>query len=116
MIGFLMVISVIIIAVFLYILTMQKLANYAVLRAQGIPAQRLINATLGQALILMVVGVIIALLLTVVTGAVLPTAVPMLFNWPLTIGVAVALVVMGVIGALLPVRVIKKIDPLDALN
>ena len=116
MIGFLMVISVIIIAVFLYILTMQKLANYAVLRAQGIPAQRLINATLGQALILMVVGVIIALLLTVVTGAVLPTAVPILFNWPLTIGVAVALVVMGVIGALLPVRVIKKIDPLDALN
>lgn len=76
-----MVISVIIIAVFLYILTMQKLANYAVLRAQGIPAQRLgLTPTfLGQALILMVVGVIIALLLTVVTGAVLPTAVPNTF-------------------------------------
>ena len=33
-----------------------------------------------------------------------------------SLSAAVALVVMGVIGALLPVRVIKKIDPLDALN
>lgn len=116
MIGFLMVISVVIIAVFLYILTMQKLPNYAVLRAQGIPAQRLINATLGQALILMIVGVVIGLLLTVGTGAVLPTAVPMLFNWSLILTVALAVIVMGVVGALLPVRIIKKIDPLDALN
>lgn len=39
MIGFLFVISLIIIAVFLYILTMQKMPNYAVLRAQGIPSK-----------------------------------------------------------------------------
>ena len=33
MIGFLLIISLIVIAVFLYIITIQKLSNYAVLRA-----------------------------------------------------------------------------------
>lgn len=116
MIGFLMVISLIIIAVFLYILTMQKLPNYAVLRAQGIPAARLVGATLAQAFLLMVSGAALALALTAVTGAVMPAGVPMLFNWPLLVGLALALVITGVLGALLPVRMIRRVNPLDALN
>ncbi|WP_230678610.1 ABC transporter permease [Lacticaseibacillus zhaodongensis] len=59
MIGFLMVISLIIIAVFMYILTMQKLPNYAVLRAQGIPSRVLVGATVAQSVLLVVSGLII---------------------------------------------------------
>ena len=43
-----MIISLIVIAVFLYIITIQKLPNYAVLRVQGIANKVLIQNTIGQ--------------------------------------------------------------------
>lgn len=116
MIAFLLVISMIVITVFLYILTMQKIPNYAVLRAQGIPAAYLIKATIGQAVILMVSGALGALLLMIISKAAIPSSVPMLINWPLTGILSMALVVLGVAGSLLPVRMISRIDPLDAMR
>lgn len=116
MISFLMVISLVIIAVFLYILTMQKLANYAVLRAQGIPARHLVNATLAQAIILMSVGVIIGIILTWISQLLMPTMVPILMDWPVILTSGLVLIVLGMLGALLPVRMILKIDPIAALN
>jgi putative ABC transport system permease protein len=116
MIAFLMVISLVIIAVFLYILTMQKMSNYAVLRAQGIPARHLVNATLAQAAILMLAGVIGGVIFTWITQLLLPTTVPIMMNWPVIVGIGLVLVVLGMLGALLPVRMILKIDPVRALN
>ena len=116
MIAFLMVISLIIIAVFLYILTMQKMNNYAVLRAQGIPARHLVGATLSQAIILMMAGVFGGVIFTWITQLVLPTTVPILMNWPIITGVSFVLIILGMLGALLPVRMILKIDPVKALN
>ncbi|MBD5806279.1 ABC transporter permease [Limosilactobacillus walteri] len=116
MIGFLMVISLIVIAVFLYILTMQKISHYAVMRAQGIPARHLILATITQSVILMVCGVLGGILLTFITKLVIPTSVPVIMNWPIIALMAVGLIILGMIGSLLPVRMIVKIDPVKALN
>lgn len=116
MIGFLMVISLVIIAVFLYILTIQKIPNYAVLRAQGIPAKHLVNATLLQAAILMVAGIVCGIVLTWLTQLAMPTTVPIMLDWPLIAVLSLALVILGMLGALLPVRTIMKIDPVKALN
>lgn len=116
MISFLMVISLIIIAVFLYILTMQKMAHFAVLRAQGVPAKHLISSTLAQAVILVVVGDVGGIILTELTSLLLPTTVPILMNWPLILGLSIVLIILGILGALLPVRLILKIDPVKALN
>ena len=115
MIGFLMVISFIIIAVFLYILTMQKKKEYALVRAQGIPAKLLVNATLSQAAILMVAGELISLVLTGLTMMAMPNTVPMLADWPLLFTLAAILLVIGLLGSVLPIRMINKIDPLDAI-
>lgn len=116
MIGFLLVITLVIIAIFFYILTLQKRPHYAVLRAQGIPARKLINATIAQALILICAGIVVALLATSATASVLPAAVPMSFNWGLIAGLSALLAVIGVLGTLLSVRIIARIDPLAALN
>lgn len=116
MIGFLMVISLVIIAVFLYILTMQKMPNYAVLRAQGIPARQLVATTIHQAVILMVTGIIGGLILTILTTWLIPMTVALVLDWPLITLMAVILILLGVVGALLPVRMILKIDPVRALN
>lgn len=116
MIGFLMIISLAVIAVFLYILTMQKIPNYAVLRAQGIPAKYLVQSTIAHAAILMISGTVGGLILTVLTQVALPNGVPMLMNWKVVVALAVGLVALGMVGALLSVRMIIKIDPVRAMN
>lgn len=116
MIGFLMVISLVIIAVFLYILTMQKLPNYAVLRAQGIPSGVLVRATIGQSLLLVVAGLVIAALFTIGTAAILPAAVPMAFDLPLLTAVGAGLLVMALLGSLIPVRAVLHVDPVSVIG
>lgn len=116
MIGFLLVIATVIIAVFLYILTLQKLPHYAVLRAQGIPAKVLVQATISQAVLLMVVGGALSLALTGMTSLVLPATMPFLFSWPTALGLTAAMIVLGTLGALIPVGMIQHLQPLDALH
>lgn len=116
MIGFLMVISLIIIAVFLYILTMQKLPNYAVLRVQGIPSAVLVKATIAQSLLLVVSGLVLATLLTVVTAVAIPASVPMAFDVPALAAMGVGLLVMALLGALIPIRSVLRVDPVSVIG
>lgn len=116
MIGFLFIISLIIIAVFLYILTIQKMPNYAVLRAQGIPSKTLIAATVGQSIILTFVGSILALLAMLATTAVMPATVPIDFApWIMVAGVG-GMLLTGIIGGLIPIPSILKVDPAKAIG
>ena len=116
MIGFLMGISLIVIAVFLYILTMQKLPNYAVLRAQGIPSKILVGATISQSLILVLSGLIISTILTIITALSMPAAVPMAFDIPILIIVGIGLMIMSLIGGLIPVRSVLRVDPISVIG
>lgn len=116
MISFLMIISLIIIAVFLYILTMQKLPNYAVLRAQGIPSRVLVSATISQSLILVASGLVIGTILTVITGFVIPAQVPMAFDIPMLAAVGLGILIMALVGSLIPVRTVLKVDPVSVIG
>ncbi|WP_257607276.1 ABC transporter permease [Weissella sagaensis] len=116
MIGFLMVISLIIIAVFLYILTMQKIPNYAVLRAQGVPSKVLVKATISQSILLVICGLMIATGLTALTSVIMPASVPVAFDIPVLGGVGLGLLLMALIGSLIPVRSVLKIDPVSAIG
>lgn len=116
MIGFLMVISLIVIAVFLYILTMQKRQNYAVLRAQGIPGSVLVKSTLSQALLMVVAGLVIGTILTAATAIAMPAAVPMAFSVPALALVALALIVIAMLGAVIPVRSVLRVDPVSVIG
>ena len=64
----------------------------------------------------MISGVIGGILLTLLTSVAIPMSVPVIMNWPLISLMAVGLIVLGMIGSLLPVRMIIKIDPVQALN
>jgi len=116
MIVFLMIISLIVIAVFLYILTMQKLPNYAVLRAQGIPSKLLVNATISQSVLLVASGLLIAAVLTIVTALVMPASVPMAFDIPILTAVGAGLLVMAMIGGLIPIRSVLRVDPVSVIG
>lgn len=116
MIGFLLIISLIVIAVFLYILTMQKVNNYSVLRAQGIPANFLMKSTLIQSIILVGMGIIGSLLITILTLMLLPSSVPIDFNLPIIGGTIIGLLLTGIIGAIIPAFMIVRIDPAEAIG
>ena len=80
MIYFLFVISSVIVAIFLYVLTVQKISMFGVMKAQGIPSGYLARSVIAQTFILAAVGVIVGFILTLVSGAFLPSAVPVAFD------------------------------------
>jgi len=116
MIYFLFVISAVILAIFLYVLTIQKVSIYGVMKAQGISSRYIANSVIAQTLLLSLAGVLFGLVLAMITGAFLPAAVPVMFNYGEMLVYGAVLVVVSVLGALFPVRSIVKIDPLDAIG
>jgi len=116
MIYFLFVISAVILAIFLYVLTIQKVSIYGVMKAQGISNRYIANSVIAQTLLLSLAGVLIGLVLAMITGAFLPAAVPVMFNYGEMLIYGAVLVIVSVLGALFPVRSIVKIDPLDAIG
>ncbi|CUS27727.1 ABC transporter permease component (plasmid) [Paucilactobacillus oligofermentans DSM 15707 = LMG 22743] len=116
MIGFLIVISLIVITIFLYILTVQKLPNLAVLRAQGIPNRFLAQNTLFETFFIMATGIVVGAVLSALTEFGIPDSVPMAFDWGLMGLIAAGLMVTGLLGAIIPIRVISKIDPVSVIG
>lgn len=116
MIGFLLVISAVIVAIFLYILTIQKIPNLAVLRAQGVPGKYLVLNTLSETLIIMIVSVLISAILCGITVWLIPASVPMFFDIKLLSLAAIGLILTGIIGAIVPLRIITKIDPISVIG
>ncbi|HAQ0774385.1 TPA: ABC transporter permease [Enterococcus faecium] len=115
MIGFLIVIAAIVIGIFIYVLTMQKINIFGVMKAQGITGGFIARSVVAQTFILSFVGILLGLLGTVGTSLVLPDAVPFQSNWLFFGVISLLMLVVAVLGALFSVRTIVKIDPLKAI-
>ncbi|MEX0380591.1 FtsX-like permease family protein [Leuconostoc sp. MS02] len=111
MIGFLYVIIFIVISIFLYILTVQKLPNFGVLKAQGISTSYLVLNTLVQSLIMSVIGVALAIIIGAITAMIIPSEVPIMINVSNILSTSVGVIMMSLFGSIIPVRQITKVDP-----
>ncbi|MBG3333479.1 ABC transporter permease [Staphylococcus aureus] len=116
MISFLFVISATVIGIFLYVMTLQKTSLFGILKAQGFTNGYLANVVISQTLILALFGTAFGLLLTGVTGAFLPDAVPVKFDVLTLLVFAIVLMVVSVLGSLFSILTIRKIDPLKAIG
>ncbi|HDK4124644.1 TPA: ABC transporter permease [Staphylococcus aureus] len=116
MISFLFVISATVIGIFLYVMTLQKTSLFGILKAQGFTNGYLANVVISQTLILAFFGTAIGLLLTGVTGAFLPDAVPVKFDVLTLLVFAIVLMIVSVLGSLFSILTIRKIDPLKAIG
>lgn len=116
MISFLFVISATVIGIFLYVMTLQKTSLFGILKAQGFTNGYLANVVISQTLILALFGTAFGLLLTGVTGAFLPDAVPVKFNVLTLLVFAIVLMIVSVLGSLFSILTIRKIDPLKAIG
>lgn len=116
MISFLFVISATVIGIFLYVMTLQKTSLFGILKAQGFTNGYLANVVISQTLILALFGTAFGLLLTGVTGAFLPDAVPVKFDVLTLLVFAIVLMIVSVLGSLFYILTIRKIDPLKAIG
>ncbi|HHA0518770.1 TPA: ABC transporter permease [Staphylococcus aureus] len=116
MISFLLVISATVIGIFLYVMTLQKTSLFGILKAQGFTNGYLANVVISQTLILALFGTAFGLLLTGVTGAFLPDAVPVKFDVLTLLVFAIVLMIVSVLGSLFSILTIRKIDPLKAIG
>ncbi|HEX5563536.1 MAG TPA: FtsX-like permease family protein, partial [Sporosarcina sp.] len=116
MIYFLFAISAVIVAIFLYVLTVQKISMFGVMKAQGISDYYLSKSVIAQTFLLAAIGVMIGLALTLTTGAFLPAAVPVSFDLPTMLIYGAVLVVVAIAGAVFSVWTIVRVDPLKAIG
>ena len=86
------------------------------MRAQGIPSSTLVKATISQALILVLVGLVIGLVAMAITVKVLPAAVPISFTPDIILSGTLGLLITAIIGSLIPIRSIFKVDPAQAIG
>ncbi|AYD89796.1 FtsX-like permease family protein [Actinomyces sp. 2119] len=115
MIGSLVVVASVVLAIFLYVLTLQKRPALGILKARGVPTGYLIRSGVVQTVVLAASGVVLGLLLVVGTSPLLPSAVPFLLSPWLDAVIAVLFVVVSVLGGVVSVRVVAGIDPVEAI-
>ncbi|MFJ7827374.1 ABC transporter permease [Psychrobacillus sp. NPDC096623] len=116
MIYFLFAISSVIVAIFLYVLTVQKISMFGVMKAQGISNGYLSRSVIAQTFLLAFTGVVVGFALTLISGAFLPSAVPVSFDIFTMIIYGVVLITVAILGAVFSVLTIVKIDPLKAIG
>jgi putative ABC transport system permease protein len=113
---FLFLIASFIMAVFFYVLTLQKTNQFGILKALGASNRFLAIDLVGQVLILAAAGIVAGALLTYGIAAIIPANVPFALDSS-TVGLyALALLVVAMLGTLLSLRRVVKIDPLLAIG
>lgn len=116
MIGSLVVITSFVLAIFMYILTLQKVSIFGVLKAEGIPNSYLASSVVFESIVLALVGLSSGFVLTLLTNYTLPSGVPFTLNYLFFALVAALFILFTVVGSLFSVRAITKIDPIKAIK
>lgn len=116
MIGFLIVIAAIVIGIFIYVLTMQKIEIFGVMKAQGVASRYIASSVLAQTFILSLLGVGGGLVATIATSFLLPVKVPFEMNFLYLSTIGLIMIVFALLGAFSSVRAVVKIDPLKAIG
>lgn len=115
MIASLVLIAATVLGIFSYVLTLQKRPVIGILKARGVPTAYLVRSGCAQTTVLAAAGVVLGLALTLLTSLVLPDAVPFRMYPILDLGVVAAFVLVSVLGSLIAVRVVARIDPVEAI-
>ncbi|KJK49259.1 hypothetical protein UK23_14765 [Lentzea aerocolonigenes] len=114
--GFLLAISTLVVGAFLAIWTVQRRADIAVLKALGAANRYLLGDALGQALVVLAVGIGTGGAAGFGIGLLARSVVPFSVTAATTLLPMTVMVALGLVGALLAVWRITSVDPLIALG
>ncbi|ARU60797.1 ABC transporter permease [Tumebacillus avium] len=116
MIVFLFVISAFILAVFFYVITIQKTSQFGILKAIGTRTAYLAKSVTLQVLVLSVGSLVLSVLLVQLFEVVLPESMPFQLGVSTLVMTCLSFVAMSLAGSLFSVWKVAKIDALDAIG
>ncbi|WP_405131702.1 ABC transporter permease [Paenibacillus sp. FSL H8-0317] len=116
MIAFLYVISAFVLAVFFYVITIQKTSQFGILKAIGTRNGYLAGSVSLQVLVLSVGSLVISVLLVRLFESILPASMPFQLGLSTLALTCVLFILMSVAGSLFSVWKVTKIDALDAIG
>jgi putative ABC transport system permease protein len=112
-------IGALVIGVFFYVLTLQKVAQIGVLKAVGASSGFVLRQILIQVVVISIVGIAISVPLAWATDRALrqlPTTVPIAFDAGTFITTSIILLVTALVGGLFSARQVVRVDPIIALG
>ena len=112
-------IGALVIGVFFYVITLQKLAQVGVLKAIGASGFFVFRQVLAQVLIIAIAGLAVSVPLAWATEralAQLPESVPIAFTTGTFVTTSLTLLVTAVVGSLFSGRQVAQVDPIIALG
>ncbi|PFP31063.1 cell division protein FtsX [Bacillus sp. AFS073361] len=116
MLAFLLAISAFVLAVFFYVLTLQKSNQFGILKAIGASNGFLGKAIVSQVFLLSLTSIVVGILLSYGTALILPEGMPFTLDIKLVVIYAILLLVISILSSLISIRKITKIDPLQAIG
>ncbi|WP_042357096.1 ABC transporter permease [Bacillus rubiinfantis] len=115
-VWFLIAISGLLFAIFFYMMNVQKIGIYGILKAIGVKTSTLFNMMWTQMGTIVVIAVGVAFMLSQVFIKVAPEGIPFHLPAGTTIQLSLVFMVIGFIGATLSGLQIKNIEPLQAIQ
>ena len=116
MIVMLFGVSALVVGAFFTVWTMQRSGDIAVLKALGASDGSLVRDALGQALVVLVLGIGVGIGLVAGLGTLAGGVLPFLLSPLTTLLPAAVMVVLGLAGAAVALRTVTHADPLTALG
>lgn len=116
MVALLFGIAALVIGAFFTVWTMQRQGDVAVLKALGASTGSLVRDALGQALVVLVVGIGTGFAVVLAAGAVVGEALPFVVSPLTTLAPGLAMALLGLAGAAFALRSVTAADPLTALG
>lgn len=116
MIIALVVITCLVVGIFIYIIMIQKLGLYGIMRTQGIQSKTIIWSLFCQIFVLSGMGVLMALIGVWAVKFVLPATLFFYPSWLAYSLLGLAIIIMALLGGLISLPKILKIDPIEAIG
>jgi len=115
-VWFLVVISGMLFAIFFYMMNVQKIGLYGILKAIGVKTSTLFGMMWSQMLFITVIALALSVGLSQAFTMVAPEGMPFSLTAATTIQLSIIFLVIGFIGATLSGIQIKKVEPLQAIQ
>lgn len=116
MLSFLIIIAVFVLGAFFYIMTIQKVQQFGILKAIGAKSRSLIGSTMLQVFVLSITSIALAALFAYVLPALMPEGMPFVFESSVVLSYGAALLAVSLVGALVSTISIVKADPIQAMG
>ncbi|MED1205332.1 ABC transporter permease [Heyndrickxia acidicola] len=116
MIAFLFIIAAFVLAVFFYVITIQKINQFGVLKAIGAKSGYIARTIIAQIFLLTLASLFIAICLAYGLSYLLPDGMPFDLSVQLVLGCSILFIFVSLLGSLLSLYRVTKIDAIEAIG